>query len=144
MAEISDSELTIIENALVTVTEAISEDASPQAEEIKKMIVEAQQIVSGKLDSGNDSGTAPAANAGIPENQALAGGAAMDGGMPMEDAQKMMSMMQEMMTIMQKAMSPTGGQEQMSMEECMASGKSHEECLAMMNGQKMMAAPPTA
>ena len=141
MPEVSESELTIIENALVTIREAINEDNSPQAAEIKKIVMEAEQIVSGKLDEGGNDAS-PGATSGVPESQVLAGAAAGEGGaMSMDDANKMMSMMQEMMSMMQKAMGPMMGGQEMTMEQCMASGKTQEECQAMMQQQKS-AMPP--
>ena len=52
MADISDTELTTIENALETVIQALAEDESQQATDLKQMCLDAQQIVSGKLDKG--------------------------------------------------------------------------------------------
>jgi hypothetical protein len=63
MAEYSDDESTTIENTLVTIREALSQDQSPQAQELMKMIVESEQIVSGKLDNAN-SNTSSAVPAG--------------------------------------------------------------------------------
>lgn len=62
MAEISDAELTTIENALVTIREALNQDNSPEAATVKQMIVEAEQIVSGKLDQAKTDTGAPQGN----------------------------------------------------------------------------------
>ena len=77
MAEISEAELTIIENALVTVRQAIEEDQSPAAMEVKKQILEAEQVISGKLDQGGNTGTGPGADTTTPPEQQMAGTAAL-------------------------------------------------------------------
>jgi hypothetical protein len=59
VAEISDAELTTVENALVTIRQALEQDNSPQAQQVKQMIVEAEQIVSGKLDQNKMDTGAP-------------------------------------------------------------------------------------
>jgi hypothetical protein len=50
MPEITTEELTIIENVLVTMREAIADDQSPEAQQMKQQIVEAEQIVSSKIE----------------------------------------------------------------------------------------------
>jgi len=59
MAEITDAELTTVENALVTVREGLQNDGSPQTQKVMQMIVEAEQIISAKLDQGGDTAGAP-------------------------------------------------------------------------------------
>jgi len=63
MAEYTDAESTTIENCLVTIREALSQDQSPQAQELMQMIVEAEQIVSAKLDNTNQDSAVPAGTA---------------------------------------------------------------------------------
>ena len=53
MVDVSDSELTTIENALESVIQALAADESPEATDLKQTCLDAQQIVSGKLDKGN-------------------------------------------------------------------------------------------
>ena len=55
MANFTDSEVTIIQNALVATRQALEPDNSPQAQEIIKKIVECERILSGK--SGQPVGT---------------------------------------------------------------------------------------
>jgi hypothetical protein len=55
MTNVTDSELTTIQNAVVTTRQALEPDDSPQAQELKKMLIECEQILSGKLTgSGGD------------------------------------------------------------------------------------------
>ena len=55
MANITDSELTTIQNAVVSTRQALEPDNSRQAQELKKILIEAEQILSGKLTgSGGD------------------------------------------------------------------------------------------
>ena len=54
MADISEAELTTIENALESIIQALAADESPAASQLKQTAVEAQQIVSGKLDNGGE------------------------------------------------------------------------------------------
>ena len=55
MANITDSKLTTIQNAVVTTRQALEPDDSPQAQELKKLLIESEQILSGKLTgSGGD------------------------------------------------------------------------------------------
>ena len=52
MANFTDSEVTIIQNALVATRQALEPDkSSPQVQEIIKMIIESERILSGKSSS---------------------------------------------------------------------------------------------
>lgn len=51
MVEISEDELTLIENALVSVQDAISEDTTDMGMALKQQVTEAIQVCSGKLDA---------------------------------------------------------------------------------------------
>jgi hypothetical protein len=61
MTDISDSELTTIQNALLYVREALAADQSAEGTNVKKQILEAEQIVTAKLDKGK-SGMSPGGN----------------------------------------------------------------------------------
>ena len=50
MANITDSELTILKNTLAAVRDALKEDDSALAQQIKTMVVESEQILSGKTE----------------------------------------------------------------------------------------------
>lgn len=65
MTDVTDAELTLIRNFVVVVSDAISQDNSPQAQEIKKMGVEVEQIVSSKLKEGNNNTTPIGASASV-------------------------------------------------------------------------------
>jgi hypothetical protein len=52
MTDISDSELVTIQNALLYVREALEADQSAEGTNVKKQIIEAEQIVTAKLDKG--------------------------------------------------------------------------------------------
>lgn len=111
MPEINESELTVIENVLVKVREAIAEDESPEAMAVKQEIIDAEQIVSSKLEKTTVGDTGPTGGALMDDEeerrrkmmmeQYQAGAA---GEMLMDDAKAMMAHMQEAMAIMQKAM----------------------------------------
>jgi hypothetical protein len=72
VAEISDAELTTIENTLVTIRDALSQDNSPEAASVKQMIVEAEQIISGKLDAGGGTGAPQGTNQSLSQAQTVA------------------------------------------------------------------------
>ena len=60
MVDITEEELTIIENAFVTIREAIDTSSNdPQAQQIMQQIVEAEQIVSAKLGGGDTGNASP-------------------------------------------------------------------------------------
>jgi rhamnogalacturonyl hydrolase YesR len=50
MAEVNDAELTTIENAFEAIIQALSDNDTPEAVQLKQMCVEAQQIVTAKID----------------------------------------------------------------------------------------------
>jgi hypothetical protein len=51
MAEVNDSELTTVENALEMVIQALSDNESPEAMQLKQTCVEAQQIITAKIEN---------------------------------------------------------------------------------------------
>jgi hypothetical protein len=63
MTDVNDAELTIIQNFVITAREALSQDNSPQAQEIKQTGVEVEQIVSSKLKEGQSNTTPIGASA---------------------------------------------------------------------------------
>jgi hypothetical protein len=65
MTEDNDAELTIMQKFVITVREALSQDNSPQAQEIKKLGVEVEQIVSSKLKEGQSNTTPIGASAAV-------------------------------------------------------------------------------
>ena len=67
MVDISTEELTIIENFVVQVREALGEDESPEAMALKEAGLEVEQIVSGKIDKEQspDTLSGPTGGSGI-------------------------------------------------------------------------------
>ncbi|MFI5424594.1 MAG: hypothetical protein ACHQXG_07370 [Nitrososphaerales archaeon] len=53
MANFTDSEITTLKNTLATVRDALKEDDSPMAQQLKNLIVDSEQIVSGKTEKDN-------------------------------------------------------------------------------------------
>ena len=56
MAEISEEQLTIVENALVAIREGLDPDTTPK--DLMQQILDAEQIVSGLLDNTQTAGPA--------------------------------------------------------------------------------------
>lgn len=57
MVEISEDELTLVENALTKTLDLISEDTTDVGMALKQMVTEAQQVCSAKLDGQSTSET---------------------------------------------------------------------------------------
>jgi hypothetical protein len=105
MVDISESELTLIENAFERVLDALSQDESPEATDIKESILEAQQIVSGLIDKGQSPDTLSGPTGG---SELLGAEASM------EDIQALAMHLQEALSIIDKIMpaEPTPMQEE--------------------------------
>jgi hypothetical protein len=105
MVDISESELTLIENAFEMMRDALSEDESPESTNIKTTILEAEQIVSGLIDREQSPDTLSGPTGG--SNQLLGADASM------EDIQALAMHLQEALSIIEKIMPA----EPMPMEE---------------------------
>lgn len=64
MPEITDDQLTIIENAFVKIREALDPESTP--EDVMKMLLDAEQICSGILDKNKDAASFNSADKGGP------------------------------------------------------------------------------
>jgi hypothetical protein len=56
MAEFNDAEMMTIENAFESVIQGLANNDSPEATQLKQMCVEAQQIVTAKIDKASAPG----------------------------------------------------------------------------------------
>ena len=105
MPEISESELTILENTLVKMREALVEDESPESMTLKNEIIESEQIISSKLDTNQIGDTGPTGGASMyPDEEMMPKkdeeyGA---GEISMEEIQSLNGHLMEAMAIMQK------------------------------------------
>jgi hypothetical protein len=97
MVDISESELTLIENAFEKMRDALSQDESPEATDIKQSILEAEQIVSGLLDKGQSPDTLSGPTGGS-QSELLGAEASM------EDIQALAMHLQEALSIIDKIM----------------------------------------
>jgi hypothetical protein len=102
MVDISVSELTIVENFITKVTDALAEDESPEATQIKEAGLEAGQIVSGLLDKEQSPDTLSGPTGGS-NNQLLGAQEAS-----VEDVQAIAMHLEEALTIIQKIMPVEG------------------------------------
>jgi hypothetical protein len=124
MVDISESELTLIENAFVRVREALGEDESPEAMQIKEAIIEAEQIVSGLIDKEQNPDTlsGPTGGAAVnpfpPAEGQMPSEAESVGEISVEDVQALQEHLQEAQAIISKLLGKPMGA--MSWEECIA------------------------
>ena len=107
MADISESELTVINNTASEMLDALSEDESDVATALKEKIAEIQQIVSSKQQQGQEIGdTGPTGGAGFPPGmqqmmqQQQTDGPTMD----IEEFKAIGGHLQEAMSIIQKVL----------------------------------------
>ena len=114
MPDISEAELTLMENTIVKTREALSEDDSPEATQLKQDLLEIEQICSSKLDqtsSGSGDNLSGPTGGAVPEqpltteDEDMAMGAA-DSSISMEEFKAIGSHLQEAMSIIQKALNP--------------------------------------
>jgi hypothetical protein len=101
MVDISESELTLIENAFVKMRDALAEDESPEATDIKQSILEAEQIVSGLIDKEKSPDTLSGPTGG---SNVLLGAQEAS----VEDVQAIAMHLEEALTIIQKIMPVEG------------------------------------
>jgi hypothetical protein len=106
MVDISVSELTIVENFITKVTDALAEDESPEATQIKEAGVEAGQIVSGLLDREQSPDTLSGPTGGSNNNNQLQLLGAQEASV--EDVQAIAMHLEEALTIIQKIMPVQG------------------------------------
>ena len=114
MTDASDAEWTTIENVLVKTREALADDDSPEATALKEQILEAEQIVSSKLDqnkSMGDSVSGPTGGAFPPsmnDGPPAADAQTADSTISMDDFKALGMHLQEAMAIIEKVMPAKG------------------------------------